>query len=66
MILPYNRATEEFIRLQLLLQISKPCSKTCTMARIQGMHMHEVHMTENGQMINIQSQTGSSGDIHPP
>ena len=48
-----------------LLQISRSYLETCTMARIHVEHVHDAHMTEKGQMINLHSQTGSNGDIHP-
>ena len=35
----------------------------CIMARIHVEHVHEAHMTEDGQLINLRAKTGSSGGI---
>ena len=51
--LPYNHAIADFMCLQLLLQISRSCSETCTLERIQIELVQEAHMTENSQMVNV-------------
>ena len=65
-VLAYNHTKAEFMCLQVLLHISRSCSETCMMVRIQlSMCAWSPRDSENARLINLQSHTGSSEGIHP-